>query len=120
MMATQSLVYAILLGGILGFVGQGIRVIVGMKKAYDTVNTEGSKLINLFEPKRLLISLLIGFIAGVLASILMNINAMASLSKEIISSLIGAGYAGTDFIEGFMRKSTHVNQQIPNSNIPTA
>jgi putative chitinase len=104
-MTSQSVVYAILLGGILGLIGQSIRVFVGIKKMYDT-ETETKKISQLMESQRLFISLLIGFIAGVLASFALNIAGMTQgISNEVIMGIIGAGYAGTDFIEGFIRKS---------------
>lgn len=34
-MLTQTLLNALLLGGLLGLIGQGIRMIVGLKKAYE-------------------------------------------------------------------------------------
>jgi putative chitinase len=115
-MDSQHLLFGILLGGLLGFSGQVIRVVVGMKKMYDkareTTKQEPTPTDNLttlvqgnIETKRLTISLIIGFVAGVLASITFKIAGSTSISQETVSGLLAAGYAGTDFIEGFMRKA---------------
>jgi uncharacterized membrane protein YeaQ/YmgE (transglycosylase-associated protein family) len=53
-----------------------------------------------FDTKRFLISLLIGGIAGGLAAAYFSGQ---ELNSTIIFGLIAAGYAGTDFIEGFMK-----------------
>ena len=111
-MATQTLLFAILLGGILGIVGQSIRVIVGLKKLNDEAHTEGVSFNALFDAKELRISLLIGFVAGVLAAFSLNINGMTTISNEVITAVIGAGYSGTDFIEGFMKKASPLKQAV--------
>ena len=105
-MLTQTLLNALLLGGLLGLIGQGIRMIVGLKKAYEEATTETKTFTQVFEGRRLGISLLIGFIAGVLGALALNVSSIPELANETLASLIGAGYAGTDFIEGFIRKVT--------------
>jgi hypothetical protein len=58
------------------------------------------------------ISLLIGFIAGALAIIGITDSVEGTkLSKQIIVTLLGAGYAGTDFIEGFIKKYLPANRK---------
>ena len=57
------------LGAILGATGQGIRVIVGLKKAAESAQATGSSLKQVFNGARLLVSLLIGAIAGMLAAL---------------------------------------------------
>ena len=101
----------ILVGAILGAVGQGIRVMVGLKKVYDQALSDGKPANDLLQYKQLALSLFIGFgvgaIAGVLASV-MSIN--IQFSKSVIIGFITAGYAGTDFIEGFMKKNPTITQ----------
>lgn len=105
-MVAQDLILVILIGGILGMVGQGIRVIVGLKKLYDESLQKGVAFSENFNGSSLLFSLLIGFIAGVLGMIgLENFETM-KIAKEHILTLIGIGYAGADFIEGFIKKNT--------------
>ena len=114
-MDSQHLLSGILIGGLLGFCGQMIRVVVGIKKMYDTAqntpqstsDTENLAVLvqQSLQTKRLTISLIIGFVAGVLAAITFNIADKEKIGQEAISGLMAAGYAGTDFIEGFMRKA---------------
>ena len=84
--------------------GQGIRVIVGLKKAAESAQAAGSTLKQDFNGARLLVSLLIGAIAGVLAA-LPFISQAETITYQTLVALLGAGYAGADFIEGFMRKA---------------
>ncbi len=104
-MPTQHLLYALLLGGLLGMLGQGIRMIVGLKKTYDQSQSNGQKFAAVFEGRRLALSLLIGGIAGILGTLFLNLNDTSTLSTETLSALIGLGYSGTDFIEGFVSRS---------------
>ena len=99
------LVMQLLLGGILGMTGQGARVIVGLKKLAEKASAEKKTLKDVFEPSTLVVSLIIGFVAGVLALI-----GLVGVDSELIDhsqmlAVLGAGYAGTDFIEGFIRKN---------------
>ena len=84
----------LLLGTLLGSVGQGARALIGIKK-------NKSKTKGWFDLKRLIISLIIGGVAGTLAAIAF-LN--QPINKTLLFSLVASGYAGTDFIEGFMRK----------------
>lgn len=119
----ENLLLKIILGGILGFCGQSLRVIVGLKglneevserlQQYDTLDRK-SVFNEMFDTKRLLISLLIGFVAGVLASLTIDGDIIAtplpkagnivSSNESSIWGIIAAGYAGTDFIEKFLGK----------------
>lgn len=107
-MNTQEVILQLLLGGLLGTVGQGLRIIVGMKKLNDEANSLRTKLGILVDTSRILISLLIGFCAGVLAVLATSDLSSGFFSgenlKERLLAIIAAGYAGTDFIEGMMKK----------------
>jgi hypothetical protein len=92
------------LGALLGADGQGVRVIVGLKKAAESAQAAGSTLKQEFDASQLLVSLLIGAVAGMLAA-LPFVSKVASLSNETLIALLGAGYACAGFIEGFMRKA---------------
>jgi len=105
-------VMQLLLGGILGMTGQGARVIVGLKKVYEEAGKKRTSFAEEFSPSTLIVSLIIGFVAGVLAFI-----GIAGLDAELVDqqqmlATLGAGYAGTDFIEGFMKR-TAVPAQAP-------
>jgi putative chitinase len=84
----------LILGGFLGMIGQSARAIVGIKKNYK-------KKKNWFDLKRLIVSLCIGFVAGVLGSILIFGREVGQFE---LMFLVFSGYAGTDFVEGFVRK----------------
>lgn len=88
-------------GGILGTFGQGMRTIVGLKKLND--RTQGG-VAQEFSPSRLSLSLLIGFIAGGIG-VLTARPENGVITTQYLLMLIGFGYAGPDFIEGFMKKS---------------
>ena len=104
-MTALDWITGILLGGLLGILGQGIRIIVGLKKLNDEASAESVSFGSKFQAGRLGLSLLIGFIAGALAMIgFSDPPGMATPTKELIITLLGAGYAGTDFIEGFIHK----------------
>ena len=98
----------LILGGFLGVIGQGIRVFVGVKKLRDkqAVKEGSKKLSELLDGKRLGLSLMYAFIIGAIAGVLGVVSFLGKeLTKDHIFALIGAGYAGTDFIEGvFYRK----------------
>lgn len=92
------------LGAMMGALGQAIRAIVGLKKVNDAVSNTTAKVSDVIEPSRMITSLVIGAIAGSLASVSLidNIHAVASAQ---IAALLGAGYSGADFIEGFMSRA---------------
>lgn len=101
-----GLLSAFVLSGLLGMVGQGIRVVAGMKKLTDEAKSRPDDPAARFETSRLLISLLIGFLAGVVAAFSLGLSKLVSLKGDDVQLLLGimaAGYAGADFIEAFAR-----------------
>ena len=90
----------IIVGAFLGAVGQGIRVIIGVKKAHEKPINMNKEMKEWLDLKRLLVSLIIGAIAGCLGAIVLLGTAV---NREFLLGLVAAGYAGTDFIEGIMR-----------------
>jgi hypothetical protein len=93
----------IVLGVILGAIGQGARAVIGIKKAADEAAALEKKIDEWFDWKRFLFSIVIGAIAGCLAAILLL---EAPVNQELMLGLVAAGYAGTDFIEGLISKYT--------------
>jgi hypothetical protein len=91
------------LGALMGFLGQAIRVIVGLKKTRDQAAALEQKFTDMFEPATMLISLLIGAVAGALAAI-MILKPDAAISPGTLLGLAAAGYSGADFIEGFIAR----------------
>ncbi len=102
-MSAYDWIMQFLVGGLFGAAGQGIRVVVGLKKLNDQSQRDQRPFGDLFRAGDLLVSLLIGFIAGVLGILAANVD-IHSIKRETIMLLLGAGYAGTDFIEGFVKK----------------
>jgi hypothetical protein len=108
----------LLFGGIVGAMGQGIRAVVGLKKTYDEAATLNASVMEVFRAARLVVSLLVGFIAGALGALmLVDTNAhdwSAQLNLgPLVPTLIGIGYAGTDAIEGLVRKVAPAIQALP-------
>lgn len=101
----------ILLGAILGMVGQGLRVIVGIKKLGDEAVSKGQEQKDLIKTQQLVLSLFIAFAIGAIAGVLAAVGSTDLVfSKSTIFAFIAAGYAGTDFIEGFIRKNPMVSK----------
>lgn len=94
----NDIITIILAGGLLGTIGQGIRILVGLKKLDDKRNSENPEK-ETFTLNRFLISLFIGFTAGAMA-LLIKSPLKGDLSNDLIFAIIAAGYSGADFIEG--------------------
>lgn len=104
-MAADQLLTAILLGGLLGTTGQGIRVIAGLKKLNNEAVRTNTTMSTLFETHTLVTSLLIGFVSGVLCVVGLWDKIANGVDSQMAMAILGAGYAGADFIEAFMRKN---------------
>jgi len=91
------------IGAVAGVIGQCIRVVVGLKKVNDTASATASSVGDLIQPGRLVVSLVIGAIAGALASTMILTN-LSKVTPQEFFALAAAGYAGADFIEGFMNR----------------
>jgi len=96
----------LILGGLLGMVGQIARVVVGAKKVSDRAVENNTSFKEEFDSRQLVTSLVYGFAIGVFA--LMTLTDMAAattkLGNEMMAGIMAAGYSGTDFIEGFVKK----------------
>jgi len=104
-MNLNDILFQIIVGGLLGLIGQGVWVIVGIKKMREIQLLNKLNNTNLpggdFDLQRLLLSLFIGFIAGAIGGIfIVDLKNLAD--KSVLAALITIGYAGVDFIEGFM------------------
>jgi hypothetical protein len=107
-----DVITTIIAGGLLGTLGQGIRMAVGLKKLSDTNRASGGAETDI-NGARLLLSLFIGFVAGAL---FLLIKDDTEINKELLFTVIAAGYSGADFIEGFF--NTYV-AKIGNTNSPS-
>jgi hypothetical protein len=100
-MTTTEIINVIIAGGLLGTLGQGIRMAIGLKKLSDVNSVKGLLANEQINGTRILISLFIGFVAG---SLFLLVKGTGSLSeKDFIFSVIATGYSGADFIEGLFR-----------------
>lgn len=111
-MQPTVLLSALILAGLMGMVGQGARTVVGLKKLHDANATQPADQATTFLASRLVISLIIGFIAGVLAALAIGLDKLtgaAGATVEVLLGLAAAGYAGADFIEGFMSKAPAIS-----------
>jgi len=99
-MTTYDIINVIAAGGLLGILGQGIRMAVGLKKHSD-VNAQKEGQAEPVDGSRLLISIFIGFIAGALFLLIRGVP--KEMNNEFVFSVIAAGYSGTDFIEGLFK-----------------
>jgi len=91
------------LGLIMGIVGQGARIVVGLKKAKDEAAASNKTLGDVFETSTLLVSLLIGAASGAIAAVT-TITSNANVSSSALLALAAAGYSGSDFLEGMIAK----------------
>lgn len=93
----------VVLGTLLGLLGQILRVVVGIKKEIEQTAANGKTLKDSFDTVRLAISLMIGGLAGGLGAISLL---GTEVNRELLLTLVAIGYSGADFIEGFIRKNT--------------
>jgi predicted chitinase len=92
---------ALLLSGLMGLLGQGIRAAVGLKKA-AALSADTPTQQSQFNAAYFGVSLMIGFIAGILAGIAAGLDKVAGVTVEnyqLLLGIVAAGYAGADFIE---------------------
>jgi hypothetical protein len=101
---SSAVLSTLLLCGLMGLLGQGVRAAVGLKtmtKSAADIPSQQSE----FSAAYLVISLMIGFIAGVLAGLAVGLTNLIKINLSDLKVLLGiaaAGYAGADFIENTM------------------
>lgn len=97
----QDMLALIALAAILGMAGQVIRFVAGLRKTA----TAGVSISQQVDAKQMLVGLLISLIVGGIAGVLASINlAGKPIDNSVIIAFLAAGYAGTDLIEGFIIK----------------
>jgi predicted chitinase len=99
-----TILLALLLCGLLGVLGQGVRAIVGLKNSGALNSTTPSEQAE-FSLAYLVLSLMIGFIAGILAGIALNLENIITVDPgnwKLLLGIAGSGYVGADFIENTM------------------
>jgi predicted chitinase len=101
MISSTGMLGTLLLCGLMGLIGQGVRAAIGLKRAAALQSGTPTQQ-NEFNAAYFLVSMMIGFIAGILAGIGIGINQLVNIDPTDIKILLGiavAGYAGADFIE---------------------
>jgi predicted chitinase len=99
-----TILLALLLCGLLGVLGQGVRAIVGLKNAGSLNSTTPTDQAE-FSLAYLVLSLMIGFITGMLAGIALNLETIITVDPsnwKLLLGIAGSGYIGADFIENTM------------------
>jgi hypothetical protein len=95
----------LILGALMGILGQGARAVVGLKGMSDDAKSLGKSPNDLFDVRRLATSFLIGFLVGLAAALIYIIKSGTDLNAVDWHVLIGfaaSGYIGVDFLEGFI------------------
>ena len=103
----QTLLYALMLAILLGVFGQCLRAVIGLKKQAEEAAAEKKALKDVFSLSTLGISLFIGAVAGVAGYLGLRFGTGEVVNfaeGTTITGIVAAGYAGTDFIEGFLKK----------------
>lgn len=106
----------IVLASILGMAGQGLRAIVGIKKMNDADSQPGAPP-EQFRMVQLVVSLIISLAVGAIAGVLAATSMEGEWNSGKITTFIAAGYAGTDFIEGWMKRQPASGTGAPEASI---
>jgi hypothetical protein len=102
--ASQTLV-VLILGSLMGLLGQGSRAVAGLKSMADDAKTLGVSSTDLFQAARLFVSLVIGVLVGLAAALIYLMGGgSAQPDWHILLGFAAAGYTGTDFLEAFISK----------------
>jgi len=95
----------ILLGGLMGIIGQGMRTIVGLKKTYDEAREAKVAFRDNFQTSVFVTSIFTGFVVGAGATFAISDDlGKLEMTKDTLLGLAAAGYGGVDFVEGFVKK----------------
>ena len=98
MSAFEWLTYLLLAFG-LGSAGQLVRVAVGFKKMHDKNLATGLK--TTFDQKKFWTSIVLGAMAGLITAVV-KWQGSSQIDPDFIFTLMAAGYAGSDIIEGLI------------------
>lgn len=101
-MPAKQWLIVVTIGIIFGALGQGARVVVGMKKLHDK-SSDDNPVSVMVDGVRLLISFGIGGIAGAFAAVTLIASGEGNnIEAQRLFAIAASGYAGSDFIEGFI------------------
>jgi hypothetical protein len=118
----QNDLIILVLGALMGILGQGSRAVVGLKGMSDDAKALNKSPDDLFEASRLLTSLFIGLLVGLAAALIYIIKngTGAEVTPEVLIGFAASGYVGVDFLEGFIAQylpagSKPVAQAVPDA-----
>jgi hypothetical protein len=102
-MTIRDIICNVIAGGLLGILGQGIRIAVGLKKFNEdnTMAAVKGQATEPFSASRLMVSIFIGFAAGAMGMLVNPVAGDKTYNTQGIITIIAIGYSGSDFIEGF-------------------
>lgn len=103
-MSATEVLQALIISGIMGMIGQGIRAVIGLKSASTLAAQSGSQQ-SAFDAAYFALSLMIGAVAGVIAGFGIGLSELLrtlATDQKILLALAASGYAGADFIENAM------------------
>lgn len=95
---SANILAALILSGLMGLLGQGIRAAVGLKGAGRVPGSSIDQQSE-FSAAYFALSLMIGFIAGMLAGLVIGLDKITALSvndAKILLGIAASGYAGAD------------------------
>ena len=101
METSGNILTTLLLCGLMGLLGQGVRAAVGLKSSGKIPSAQAGQQ-TAFSAAYFVLSLMIGFIAGVLAGLIIGVKDLLKIDPTDLKVLLGiaaSGYAGADFIE---------------------
>jgi ABC-type amino acid transport system permease subunit len=110
-------------GGLLGILGQGVRILVGLKKLSNSnvAAAVTGETTNEFSGSRLMVSILIGFVAGAVALLIKSGFKPVDIDLSIGMMILMAGYSGADFLEGiFNTNAAKFNADLPKKQVEAA
>lgn len=112
----------LILGALMGMLGQGARAVIGLKGMADDAKAQGLSPNDLFEVGRLLTSFLIGIIVGLASALVYCIDGgtAAQLTSHYLVAWAAAAYAGTDALEGFISQYLSTGAPTPTVTLRTA
>lgn len=109
--SAAELLGVLIVSGLLGMVGQGARTVAGLKKMNDLANASAVSQRDLFVASRLIVGMIVGFIAGVAAALTLGVDKLLKFDAANVQLLMGiaaSGYIGADFVEAFARNLSGV------------
>jgi hypothetical protein len=119
------LLQILIIGALMGILGQGARAVVGLKGMSDDAKAQGLSPNDLFEAARLLTSFLIGSLVGLASALiyLKGFDKIADIQWPEVTTMLAwavSAYAGTDFLEGFISQYLSKGASTPTVKLHTA